>query len=271
MTGITELLQAPQDAECASQRPQPFRISRRDLISLIINWAFALLGLALLPSAPDVGLVTLALFGSGALFLGWQQWRRYTEHRLLLTSVAVAGGVPIAQRRGSTVVKGLWLVALGLVFVVFGGSYPVAFQWLGGFVFLVGIAVTALAALRLHPAGFLQFEPDGLIIAQRSWQVLVPWDRIYAVKRGDISNTPFIRLGVTDIATLAITPPSATAKALQEMLSGSRWSWGPFMIFPTHYGIATPVLGGAIVHYVRNAPARKNLSHRQLNAPASSP
>jgi hypothetical protein len=252
------------------QKSAPFRISRHDLLPILCNVVLALIGLVLLPSKADVGIVTVAFFGSGAYFLGLLQWRKYAEHKLKLTSVEVVGGARIYPKRSFMVLMGLWLLILGFVFIVFGGSYPAMFRWIGGFVAVCGFVVAVLAALRLHPAGFLQFEPEGLIIGQRGWRVMVPWDKIEDVDVTELSNNPVIRLGVYDRQNLVITPASAEAKARTIMSKGSTlFSWGPFFIFPMHYGIPTRILASAIRHYAHDNVARRKLGDRQLVAPAS--
>jgi hypothetical protein len=247
-----------------------FRLSWREVLSVMINAAFALVGLVLLPSQPDVGIVTLAFFGSGALFLGWLQWQRYVEHKIAFTSVGVVGGVRLLPRRGFMLVMGAWLFVLGVVLVVFGERYSIIFQGLAAFVAACGLVAAVMAMLRLLPAGFLQFEPDGLIIGQRGWHVLVPWDCIYAVQQNELHNNPVIQLGVERNDALVVTPASAQAKADKAMAGGSLLNWGPFLIFPMHYGIPTPVLAGAIQRYASDAAARKTLGERQLGGPRAS-
>ncbi len=216
---------------------------------------------------PDVGLVTVAFCGSGALFLGWLQWKKYSEHHLLLTSVDVAGGVRIYPRRAFMLTMGVWLAVLGSIMVVFGAPFSIVFQGLAAFIAVVGAVLTVLTMFRLFPPGFLQFEPEGLIIGQRGWQVLVPWDNIYGVSQSEIHNNPILQLGIQDYSSLVVAPDSAQAKAEKAMSGKSLTSWGPLTILPLHYGIASKVLAGAIMRYVNNAAARRSLGNRQLVAP----
>ncbi len=247
--------------------PPPFRIPWRDRWTIIINGVFALLGLLLIRANLDVGIVTVAFFGSGAFLLAWLQWRKYVEHRQTLTSVDVVGGVRIYPRRAFMLVMGGWLAALGLVLFVFGTSYPGLLRWIAAFIFVCGFVLCVLTVLRQYPPGFLQFEPDGLMIGRRGWQVRVPWDCIYAVETGEISNNPIIQLGVTDRHMLVVSPATAQSIADKAMKGGSLTDWGPFIIFPMHYGVASKVLAGAIMHYVEDAAARRSLGKRQLASP----
>jgi hypothetical protein len=242
---------------------QPFRISWHDRWPIIGNVLFGVLGLLMMPSKPDVGLVTFTFFGTGGFFLAWLQWRKYQEHRLTLTSVEVAGGVRI-RPSGFLLVMGLWMAVVGLVIYFFGGSYPALMRWLGAFIAVCGIVFSVLAVLRIFPAGFLQFEPAGLIIGHRGWQVLVPWDRIYVVQQNEMHSNPVITIGVIDRDALEITPSSMEAKARKILAGQSQWQWSPLIIFPMHYGIPAGVLAGAITRYVEDAGARRNLGSRQL-------
>ncbi len=246
--------------------PSPrYRMPRGDFWALAINAVFGLLGLLLLPSNPPVGIVTTAFFGSGAVLLGWLQWRRWQDHTLHFTHVDVAAGVRILPRRGFLLVIGAWLFCLGLILVIFGGSYPALLQWLGGFIALAGAVFLVLAALRIAPPGFLQFEPNGLIVGQRGWQVLVPWEWITDVRLSDVQSNPVVLLSVAHVDKLEVTPAAAQPRALKAMAGSTWWSWGPFILFPLHFGIPSPVLAGAIARYASDAAARQNLAARQLD------
>jgi hypothetical protein len=245
-------------------KPEPFRIPRADLWPIVINVIFGLLGLALMFHDFSVGLVTAAFFGSGGFFLGWLQWKRYEDHRLMLTSVEVAGGVRIWPRRGFLFTMGAWSGAVGTIMYVFGDSYPDLFRWLAIFIAASGFLLAALAWLRLFPGGFLQFEPEGLIIAKRGWQMLIPWDKVDNVSTGELQNNPYVHVWVVDRAALVFTPDSAKVKAEKALASSSIWQWNPLVIFPMHFGIPTTILAAAIVRYATDAKSRAALASRRL-------
>ena len=262
---VRKRARAPRIIEAeASAVTVPFRPKWSDFLAIVINAVIGLLGLVLLPSKPDVGIVTASFFGTGAVFLGWLQWERYSDHKLALTSVEVAGGVRIYPRRAFMVGMGVWMAALGLVMLVFGAVFSVVFQGIAAFIAFVGVVLTVAAMFRLYPAGFLQFEPDGLIIGQRGWQILIPWDAIYGVVQSEIQSNPIIRLGIEDPLAVVVSPASAQAKADKAMNGGTLTNWGPFIIFPMHYGIPSSVLAGAIMQYAKNAAARRGLGTKRL-------
>jgi hypothetical protein len=247
------------------KKKEPFQISRHELMPIIGNLAFAVIGLVLLPSSPSLAFICLAFFGGGGFFLAWLQWRRFQDHQLDPSSVEVVGGVRILPSKFMVSI-GLGLAVVGFVIFYFGGEYPVFLQWLGALIGVFGAVIFVLALMGRFPPGFLQFEPDGLIIGRTGWQMLVPWDRIYAIEQGTLENNPIITLGVVDIDSIEITPAAKEKKARKIISGGSAWQWTPLKIFPMHYSIPTPVLVGAIRHYVENEAARRNLGRRQLSS-----
>lgn len=263
----TGLHQAREGGRSDTGQLPPYRMARGDLWALIINGVFGALGLLMLPSNPSVGIISAAFFGSGAIFLGWLHWRRYQDYKLQLTDIEVAGGARILPRRGFLLTMGAWLAVLGSVLIVFGQSYPALLQWLGAFIAFSGATLLVLTVLRVFPPGFLQFEQQGLIIGQRGWHVLVPWDWIVDVRLAEIQNNPMVLLTVANVEQLDVTPAAARPKAQKAMAGRTWWNWGPFAILPLHYGIPSPVLAGAIKRYANDAAARKNLGARQIAGP----
>jgi hypothetical protein len=244
---------------------EPFRISFSECLPIICNVGLALIGLVLLPSQPGVGLVTFTFFGMGGFLLGWLKWQQYREHKLSPTAVDVVGGVRIKPTKFMAGM-GLGLAVVGYVMFLFGDSYPALLQWLGALFAALGTVVFVLGMMGTFPPGFLQFEPDGLIIGRRGWQVLVPWDRIYAIEQSSMDSNSVITLDILDHDTLEITPASMEVAARKIIAGRSLWQWTPFKIFPMHYGIPTPVLALAIRHYAENATARRALASRKLPA-----
>jgi uncharacterized membrane protein YeaQ/YmgE (transglycosylase-associated protein family) len=247
-----------REAEADTGPPPTAKMAPSDLLALIINGLFGLLGLLIMPSNPSVGIVTTAFFGSGAVFLGWLHWRRYQDHRLQFTDIEVVGGARILPRRGFLLTIGFWLTSLGTLMVVFGQSYPILFQWLGGLIALSGAVLLVLVALRIVPAGFLQFEPQGLIIGSRSWQAIVPWDWIIDVQQTEFQNNSMVLLTIANVEQLDVKPATARPKALRAI--GQK----PFTILPLYYGIPSPLLAAAIKRYANDAEARESLRVRQL-------
>jgi hypothetical protein len=243
---------------------EPFRISWSALSPILSSVALVLVGFIILPHKPDVGVITITFFGMCGLVLGWFQWQNYQDHRQALTVVDVQGGVRIMPSRFMLGI-GLGLALVGTVMFVFGGSYPAFIQWLGAFIGLGGAVISGLNLIGVFPPNFLQFEPEGLILGHRSWQVLVPWDDIVAIEEGTMDSNAVIELEVQDLDALEIVPAAMATKARRILAGGSRWQWTPLMIFPLHYSIATPILVSAIIRYVEDPSARRKLGHRRID------
>ena len=107
------------------RRPRP---TFQDWLLLAINVVFVAMGLVILPSKPDVGVVTLAFFGSCLVVTAGSVWRKLRDRRFSADTVEVVGGVPIRPRVGLFSLAGLWMLALGTVLIVFGHAYPLLFR-----------------------------------------------------------------------------------------------------------------------------------------------
>lgn len=230
-----------------------------DWLMLVIAALFVAAGLAMLPSEPDAGIVTLAIFGSCLAVFVSTIWRKLRYRKFKASQVEVAGGVPIRPKVGWAIGLGLWLAVLGIVLVVFGHDYPFVFRLLGGGVGLTGLGLAMGTALRWWPGGYLQFDPDTLTIAQKNWRAVIPWDRIAGVYEGEYQNNPVVLIDVASPETLAIMPPSAAAKAMKAIGQSRAWLGADFAIMTTHYGIDRPVLAAALRRYASDASTRAGL------------
>ena len=243
----------------ANHHPPP---SLKDWLLLAIGVTFVIMGLAILRSNRDVGIVTLALFGTCTAVFAAQIIRKFRYRRFSASMVEVAGGVPILPRRGFGLFFGAWLLGLGIVFVVFGASYPAPFRWIGGFVGAVGAALLIGTALGWFPGGYLQFDPDALTLAQRRWRARVPWDNVDLVLEADLNGNPVLLIAVDDLEAVVIEPPEAKALAYKAIAKNRMWMGYEFAIMTTHYGIDLPVLAATVNHYARDPSVRATLRQR---------
>jgi hypothetical protein len=226
---------------------------------LVINITFVVSGLVLLPTKPDVGIVTLALFGSCLVTTIAFQWQRHLDHIFRVQTVEVVGGVKIKPRRRIIYIIGGWLVALGAVMYVYSGSYPLIFQWLCLLLVAIGAGSLAAALAGFLPRGSLQFDPEGLTIDQGSWSVQIPWDEIDDVTLGEYLTNPVVGVDMKDDEVLTILPTSKGEKALKHMAFNRTMLGVPFMLFPMHYGIPSLLLAAAIEQYCKSKNARAGL------------
>jgi hypothetical protein len=232
---------------------------KTEWLLLLVNVTFVVLGLVLLPSSPDVGIVTLAFFGTCLATTIAFQWQRHLDHIFRVQTVEVVGGVKIKPRRRIIYIMGGWLVTLGAVMYVYSGSYPMIFQWLCLLLVAIGAGLLAAALAGFLPRGSLQFDPEGLTIDQGSWSVQIPWDEIDHVTQGEYHMNPVVGVDMKDDEVLAILPASKREKALKRLAFNRTMLGVSFMLMPLHYGIPRPVLAAAIERYCKSKKARAGL------------
>jgi hypothetical protein len=243
----------------AARRPRP---TRRDWLLVALNAVFVAGGLLMLPSKPDVAIVTLAFFGSCLAIAVANVWRKLRDRKFTAETIDVAGGVPIRPKRGLFLGLGAWLLILGIVLIVFGHAYPLLFRWLAGFIAVVGATLFVGTLVGYWPAGYLQFDPEGLTIADRGWRVVLPWNEITSVVEGDYQSNPVLLICVADASRLAVEPPQSHAQAMKKIARMQTYMGADFAIMTTHYGIDLPTLASAVLRYATDAAARAGLRPR---------
>lgn len=236
--------------------------TRREWVLLAINIVFVLLGLILLADDRDKGIVTLALFGSCLAVTAATIIRKRRYGNFSAEKVDVVGHVPIRPKTGLMQLSGAWLAILGVIFVVFGHDYSLLFRCLGGVIAIAGAAVLVAALTGRWPGGFLQFDPEGLTIANRLWRAQLLWDEITSVQEAEYHSNPVLLIAVADAAMLDITPPQARGRAIVAIAQRRGMMGADFAIMTTHYGIDLPVLAETVARYVGNAGARAELRPR---------
>ena len=240
--------------------------SLKDWALLAIGVVFSVAGVFILSSDRDVGIVTLAIFGTCTAVFAMQIWGKLRARNFTASQVEVAGGVPIRPKRTLGLILGGWMLALGIVLVVFGATYGAPFRWLSGIIAVVGAVLLIATALGRFPGGYLQFDPDALTIAQAKWRVAIPWDEISGVTESEFSGNPMLLIVVTDAASLIIDPPEAAAAVYKAIAKNQSMIGAEFAVMTTHYGIDLPILAAAVTHYARNRKARASLRQRSLRA-----
>jgi hypothetical protein len=215
--------------------------------------AFVAVGAVILPSDPEIGVVTLAFFGSTlAVFLG-QIITKMRARRFMADSVTVPAGVVIRPQRRPIVIMGLWLFGLGAVLGLVGVSYPPLFRWLGGVIAVIGAALLAGALSGYLPrASWLRFDPGGLTVGQPDWQIQLPWSQVVTLGESYLHGQPMLLIGVDGIYDLPIVPGKAAQKARKLLARTEDWTGAPIAILTSHYGIDLPVLSQAIADFAAN-------------------
>lgn len=245
------------------------RPSWRDWTLLAIALLFVIAGLLILPRDPNVGIVTLAFFGSCAVVFLASIARAARFHHFRATRVEVAGGVPIRPSRGRILLVGGWLTVLGFVILTFGAPYPLLIGVLAGFIAVVGLIVVTGALIGWFSREFLQFDWDAFTIAKRGYRARIPWDHIAHLEAGAYNNNPILLIWVDDLRAVIFAPEGAEADAYKAT-AGVQMLGAHFALMTSWYSFDLAVLTAAILSYARDANARDHLKQHRLSAtPAS--
>jgi hypothetical protein len=250
------------EAESAAMRYR--RPSLQEWALLVVSLAFCAMGVAALSTRPDIGIITLSLFGGCGIVFGRIIQRRIRYRRYRSGAAEVVGGVRIRPARARFLLMSAWMVWLAIAVYGFGYQYPTMFRWLCYLIGAVGIALALGVALGRIPPGFMQFDPDGLTIGYRGWQALIPWNRIVRIAEGEISHNPVLMLWIDDAASLTIQPVQATERARRKFAANARWSGADLTIMASRYAIDLPLLTDAVSRYVLDPYSRTALSRRVL-------
>jgi hypothetical protein len=133
------------------------------------------------------------------------------------------------------------------------------FRALGLFVAGVGVFLLVGAAVGRWPAGYIEFNPDTLVIARRRWRARIAWDGIAEIIESEWQRNPVLLLNVADSNALLIEPPEAAAEATRAIAKNIMWMGAHFAIVTTQYGFDLPVLAAALRRYAGESAARADL------------
>jgi hypothetical protein len=235
----------------------------KDWALLLISAGFVLLGVVILPSNRDVGILNIAFFGLCSAVGAGIVVRKLRYARLQPLRAELTGGVPIRPSRAKLAVLGAALAVVGAILIVFGCSRApdevVLAFWVmagAGVLLLVGVAVGWL------PAGYVQFDPEGITLGQRGWSYTVPWQRIARMAGGEYHSNPVLLLWLDDLEAVQAKPPERHAKAIERMRSSERWVGAHVLLMPEQYGLELPLLLTALERYLAEPAARAELRPR---------
>lgn len=257
--------------ERASRTTPEFRMTSKSNISswivATISITFTLIGLVMLPSDRDNGIVVAAFFGAcTTVSAGWIA-RRRRESNMEVGEVSMLGKVTLRPSRFRGAALGAGLLALGIVLLAFGQRMPPLVQgtsWLitgSGCLLLAGVASGRL------PNQYLEFRPNGFLLGSRGRQVLLPWDEISEVRGGEFSHNPALFLWLRNLGRCEVTPPDNLPAFLAGVQRSRSWYGADIMLLTTHYPIDLPVLAAAIERYRNDPNARRELAADIVRAP----
>ena len=197
--------------------------------------------------------------GCASVFAGaiLRKLRYRKESRAI--NVDIKGGVPIRPSRKRVLVMGLAIILSGSILLYFGDPYPLpyllfSFVWVAmGAVLLLGVVIGIL------PFGFIQFDPCGLTIGQRLWNLTIPWDHIPCVAPGEQNDNVTLLIWISEIEAVVVRPEKYREKALKKLESNMLWVGVPVTIMASQYCLSLPLLIKVIERYITVPSSRKAL------------
>ena len=237
------------------------QLSDRSLF--ILNMVFVVIGVLVLRSNPDVGIVTIAFFGSGAVLAASIIIRKRRSapkaERVMLT-----GGVPIRPSRVLIGGLGAWLAVLGVILTVFGWSYGLVFRCLSIASLIFGCYLLAAVLIGWLPNTYLQFDVSGITFGYRGFSYVVAFDNIADLAVAEMNRNPFLLIRLHRPDDIAVTPPARHVAAIKR-IARSEALMGAHIAIPAQQYLMDPaLLAQAIARYISEPSSRSELAVRSL-------
>lgn len=246
-----------------TQAPTPIKVTFRDWLQAVISALFTITGLHMLRTDTNGGLVIITMFGSGFAFSIHTILRKKRFQLLRPTRSTVIGGTPIRPPRQKAIFVALALIAMGSIFSIFGQRLGATFQLISALLAIAGVCVAIAIAAGILPAGFVQFDPEGLTLGRSKWKATVPWSSISNMAQAELHDNPAIFLWVSDCNEIAVAPAAYKKKILKQVALSQAWVGADFAIMPSQYNIDAPVFFAALARYISTPSARAEL-HPQV-------
>lgn len=226
---------------------------------LLIGVAFIICGLILLPSNFNVGIVTLAFFGSCAVLPAYRILKDLRP-RPAPDRVALAGGIPIRPSRLFLGGIAAWVIIVASICLIFGDSYPLIFRMLIAAVLLAGCLMLCAVVIGWMPGTHLQFDPQGITLGYRRHSFLVGFDNIAAITMTEVQSNTFLLMQLHDPDLIEVAPPEQRVRVFKRMRNLERLYGGHIMIPTGQYRMDPSLLTQALHRYITEPSSRSELS-----------
>lgn len=250
----------PQKPKYESLKP-----TRRDWLMVIISVLFVAAGILILQGNPSVGIVTLAFFGLCLIVTVETVRVKLRDSKFAGQTVMVMGGINIRPSRFRIFLISVLLILLGLVLAAFGQTYPPIFNVLSYLICIAGLSLLVLVVLKKIPASYFRFDSEGFVLGRKWGEVRIPWSAIVETRVADFNSNSAVFLWIKSLQTLEVSPKSLLPQAAKEIQSREQSVGAHFMILPSNYGLASPVLAEAIERYRTDFSARAELRKVHLS------
>lgn len=236
---------------------------RSNWLLFLLNIGFVICGAFVLPSDPNVGIVTIAFFGSCAAVAGVgiarKLWPAPAPER-----ISIVGGVPIRPSRLLLGSIGAWLAVLGTVLLIFGWSYGVVFRWTALAILVPGCYLLVAVIARWLPATYLQFDPEGITFGHRGFSYLVRFDNLAGIAAAEMNRNPVLLMQLHQPDLIEAKPPASQMRALKQIARCDRWHGVHIVVLAVQYRLDPALLAQALDRYINEPSARDELSVRSL-------
>lgn len=239
--------------------PTQIKVTIRDWLLTAISALFTITGLLMLRTDMNGGLVLITMFGSGFAFSIHTILRKKRARLTRPVQATVIGSAPIRPPRQKAIFVAVAMLAMGLVFTIFGQSFGTTFQLISGLLVIAGACVGVAIAAGVLPAGFIQFDPLGLTFGGSKWKATVPWSSISNMVEAELHDNPAIFLWVSDPQEIVVEPATYKKKVLKQVALSQSWVGADYAIMPSQYNIDAPVMFAALARYVSTPSARAEL------------
>ena len=236
----------------------------QDWMLLTISILFVAVGLIILPSNRDVGVVTIAVSGPCAALSIATILRKLRFRRTAPLRVELTGGVPIRPSRLVAATCGVAVATVGIILIVFGRSYGLMFWCLAWVIAFLGSSMLLGVALGLLPVGYIRFDPAGITFAQRRWAYTVPWGAIYQLSAGEYHGNAALGIWLYDFDLVSVQPTASRDHVLCRLAQNQVWFGAPIVLFTSRYRMELPLLMEAMQRYMTDPAARAELSRRLI-------
>jgi hypothetical protein len=202
------------------------------------------------------GFTALAFFGGCALVgaRGIRRERAIRAHGRAL-AVEIPEYVPLQHHATEGLVYMAGMIVVGSVVALTAGEMGTLMQVLGGVIAAAGAAALLTFAIRKRTGKlkriFLQFEPTGLRIGQRTYECVAEWSNLAFVAPGELGGHDLLLMRVRDLARLAatVTPPDAAPRLLKAVATNRGWYGADLVLMPVQFGTDVAVLAKAMTRY----------------------
>jgi hypothetical protein len=241
------------------------RPSVKEWLHFLLALGFVVGGVFILPYDRDIGIVTIALFGSGWIVFAIPLFRKMRPRRPSSLQVGITGGLPIRPSRGVPAVIGVWLAGLGTLLVVFRQPYGIVMLVFGILIAMCGAYLLLALATGWLPSRYLQFDPSGITFGYRRWAYTVEWDNIAQIVAAEVHSNPLLLILLYQPDLVDVRPPGSGAQVFKHFSQNLAWRGAHITLGPSPYRMDVQLLMQALERYVTTPSARAELSRGKVS------